>query len=136
MSNKRTIALLVIATLVVLSVIRAIIIRPKLHNRVILQEVFEQEATILIAPKKRHAKKTEYVFWKRNPFSPFKVSVRTRSVLELNGIMWDVKKPQAIINNRIVEIGDSVAGNTVVDIGEDKVILNNGLDDFELRLGR
>jgi len=48
--------------------------------------------------------------------------------------MYDKKYPQAIINGEVVGIGATVGGKRVVDIKEDRVILNDGSKDFELRL--
>ncbi len=48
--------------------------------------------------------------------------------------MWDKEKPLTIINDEIVKIGGNVSGNIVVDIRQDRVILNAGAANFELRL--
>ncbi|MEI6631760.1 MAG: hypothetical protein WCL25_04000 [bacterium] len=71
----------------------------------------------------------------RDPFSgnllaPSKIS----SALSLNGILWDKTNPLAMINDKVVHVGSKIAGNKVVDIKEDRVILNNASGDFELRL--
>ena len=63
------------------------------------------------------------------------VSVTGRRLV-LDGIAWDRKSPRAVVNDRIVAVGDEVGGSTVVEIRKDRVILNNGAADFELRLGR
>ncbi|MBM3254925.1 MAG: hypothetical protein FJZ08_01305 [Candidatus Omnitrophica bacterium] len=59
---------------------------------------------------------------------------KTSSVLSLNGILWDKTNPLAMINDEVVRVGSKIAGNKVVDIQEDRVILNNASGDFELRL--
>jgi hypothetical protein len=73
---------------------------------------------------------------KRDPFSlaPIIPSEKYSSDTHLNGIVWDKTSPMAIINDEIVKIGDSVGGKIVVDIKQDRVILNDGSKDFELRL--
>lgn len=73
---------------------------------------------------------------KRDPFSlaPIIPSEKYSSGTYLNGILWDKACPMAIINDEIVKIGDSVGGKIVVDIKQDRVILNDGVTDFELRL--
>ncbi|MCG2712720.1 MAG: hypothetical protein L6416_10435 [Candidatus Omnitrophica bacterium] len=43
--------------------------------------------------------------------------------LNLKGILWDKLVPSAIINSKVVKIGDMIFGKTVVDIEPDKVIL-------------
>lgn len=52
----------------------------------------------------------------------------------LKGIAWDPQEPTAIISGRIVRIGDEVEGHRVADIQKDKVILNDGTQDIELKL--
>jgi len=77
-----------------------------------------------------HAKDLEV---KRDPF--YEVPVESLGVsLYLSGILWDEEVPAAIINDEIVEIGDEIAGSTVIDIKEDSVILNDGSRNFELNL--
>lgn len=44
----------------------------------------------------------------------------------LNGILWDPKAPSAIINNRVVGVGEHLNGWEVVEIQKDKVILSDG----------
>ena len=43
--------------------------------------------------------------------------------LNLQGILWDKRVASAIINSKVVKIGDLIYGKTVVDIEQDKVIL-------------
>lgn len=69
---------------------------------------------------------------KRDPF--FFAPEESAPGLYLNGIAWDEQAPRAIINNEIFQVGGKVNGNTIVDIKESKVILNDGKNDFELTL--
>jgi hypothetical protein len=77
--------------------------------------------------------------WARCPFSG-KIYTEKEAAgiagLKLDGILWDKQKPIAIIAGQVVEIGGKVEGNIVVDIKEDRVILSNGSNNFELKLGR
>ena len=43
--------------------------------------------------------------------------------LELSGILYDPKSSKAIINDRIVRVGDEVEGARVISIGRDNVEL-------------
>jgi len=76
--------------------------------------------------------------WTRDPFSGRTYSANSaRKVtadLKLVGITWDKVCPMAIINNKVVEVGDSVAGNLVIQINKSSVVLNDGSRDFELKL--
>lgn len=56
--------------------------------------------------------------------------------LRLTGIVWDDKKPQALINSRVVQEGDSIGDFTVVKISSDKVTLAKGDKYFELKLAK
>ena len=52
---------------------------------------------------------------------------KTAINLKVNGILWDGKIPTAIINSKVVKIGDIIFGKTVVDIEKDKVVvMENG----------
>ncbi|MFC1806990.1 hypothetical protein ACFL0T_01290 [Candidatus Omnitrophota bacterium] len=52
----------------------------------------------------------------------------------LEGIVWDPQRPQAIINGTVVEAGDSIGQNKVLEIREDFVIINDGKESRELRV--
>lgn len=83
-------------------------------------------------------KESEELRLKRDPFSA--ASIRpvlfSPDDLELDGIAWDKEKPAAIINNEVLEIGDKINGKTVIDIREDRVILNDGTSNIELQLSK
>ena len=84
--------------------------------------------------KERHSQKTAYYTWKRDPFSLERMLDVHGAGLQLAGIMYDEKLCHALINEYVVRIGDTIEGNKVVDIQKDKVILNDGAKNFELRL--
>ena len=79
--------------------------------------------------------KTKDLVVKRDPFSVAPVaSLRAASHgLYLNGIAWDKEKPIAIINESILGVGDRVDSYIVVEIKQDRVILNDGTSDVELK---
>lgn len=65
--------------------------------------------------------------WGRDPFS-FTTSGMFDAGLEglvLNGIVWDIHEPYAIINNDVVKPGDKVGGMTVIEITETNVVLEH-----------
>lgn len=77
--------------------------------------------------------------WLRCPFSGKSFSgALTHEVinLKLTGILWDEESPQAVINNRILGIGDRIGNNEILDINQDLVILFDGNRNFELRVGQ
>ncbi len=79
--------------------------------------------------------------WKRDPFSVFgalpssgsekpalppAAGPKPPASLRLHGILWDARKPTALINGTRVEVGSSVGGWKVVEVREDRVILSDG----------
>lgn len=73
-----------------------------------------------------------------DPFEPiFQGVVKTNpKSLILEGIVSHGDGLHAVINGVVVNVGDKVGlGNVVIDIKDDYVILNNGTEYFELKLG-
>lgn len=77
-------------------------------------------------------------YGREDPFSPVfdKIDRSKQKTLMVEGIVWDKERAMVIINNQIIGVGDQVEGNTVVEIKDNSVILNDGMRDFELRLGQ
>ena len=75
---------------------------------------------------------------RRDPFSNSPLMAQARSPgdgASLSGIIWDKIKPVAVINGKIVKIGDSVDNSRIINIKQDRVVLNDGVKDYELKLG-
>jgi len=71
----------------------------------------------------------------RCPFSGKIYSGREEVVdLKLTGIVWDDKRPQALINDNVVQEGSSVGQFKVIKIYKDKVKLGSAIGDFEIKL--
>ncbi|HLD82840.1 MAG TPA: hypothetical protein VI976_02705 [Candidatus Omnitrophota bacterium] len=80
-------------------------------------------------------KPKEGLQWVRDPFSGKIYSHQGLGVdLSLSGILWDAKRPQALINDRICNIGDVINGCKVLEIQKNKVILNDGSKQIELKI--
>lgn len=94
-------------------------------------ELFRAQAV----PKRTRAK-SAYATWDRNPFVRGERGAMVVSGLNLDGIVWDEKSPYAIINDKIVEVGDRIAGKKVIEIKVDSVILSDGTREYELKLWR
>ncbi|MFH1354972.1 MAG: hypothetical protein ABIH19_02355 [Candidatus Omnitrophota bacterium] len=77
----------------------------------------------------------EVLSWGKCPFSG-KVysSVEKTSGVELSGIIWDEETPMAVINDKILLVGESIGQNTVLSIEKEKVTLSDGSKNTELRL--
>lgn len=67
---------------------------------------------------------------KKDPFSPPIISTGEKTGAEvltgvkLEGIIWDEKKPIAIINDKVVGIGDTISGAKIIEIKKDEVIFD------------
>ena len=82
------------------------------------------------------AKKIVNVPWGRDPFVPLKGDGFGRPAnLKLTAIIYNDKKPSAIVNNKIVYIGDSVDGQKVIDITKQYVILRGISGAYKLEIG-
>jgi hypothetical protein len=73
---------------------------------------------------------------KRDPFTstPIINERNMQSGFALTGILWDEVKPLAIIDGEVVKKGDKVGSKVIVDIKEDRVILSDGQEFFEVKL--
>ena len=128
--DKKKIVLTVLAVVSFLIWVRAVTVFLKGKKGVRIGETI---ATVS-AQAPRHSRKTVYQDWKRDPFSLERMLNAQGVGLELVGIMYDEKTCHALINEDVVRIGDTIEGNKVIDIQKDKVILNDGQKNFELRL--
>jgi hypothetical protein len=73
----------------------------------------------------------------RDPFNAIAVIIPSKAYphgLLLKGIAWDEKNPKAIINDVILSKGDKIGDSVIISIEPDRVILNAGAADYELRL--
>ena len=139
MQNRKIIVLIILGIAAVFSLIygitassggkRARAAKPSLVSE---PETIQPVRKLLL--KERNAAKTQYKSWNRNPFIQEKMLGPKSSKLVLNGIIWNEKNPRVLINNTILSKGDRIGTNTVVDIKQKSVILNNGAEDFEIKL--
>ncbi len=75
--------------------------------------------------------------WMRDPFSDkIYLSEKGEIDLKLSGILWDEKNPSAIISDKVVTEGDTIGKYTVLKIKEERVILNDGIKNVELIIGK
>jgi hypothetical protein len=147
MQNKKLIVLIILGIAAVFSLIYGITASPKGKDARAAKPVITHEAETIQPVKKlflkeRHAVKTKFKSWGRNPFIQGKIQeiiqekppVPESLKLTLKGIMWNAQNPKALINNAILSKGDKIGINTMVDIKQKSVILNDGAKDFEIRL--
>ncbi|MCF7908233.1 MAG: hypothetical protein K9L86_05140 [Candidatus Omnitrophica bacterium] len=80
---------------------------------------------------------TRLLALKRDPFTQNRIETKViGSGLSLGGIIWNEKDPKAVIDDRIVGLGDQVGKKTIIEITPSTVLLSDGTSQFELRLGR
>lgn len=74
--------------------------------------------------------------WIRCPFSGKIYSGREGGTIDLRltGIVWDDKRPQALINGAIVQEGDAIGNFRVLKIFKDKIKMASDGTYFEIRL--
>ncbi len=137
MQDKKLILLVALTVLAVGSFIYGIVTPSKYKRTTASVQTVSPENSVSLKNLyfgEREKKRSEYVVWSRNPFS-IKASPTSTVVssLILNGISWEEKSPRAVINNRILRVGDQVNGNKVVKIERNFVVLNDGINQFELR---
>ena len=54
------------------------------------------------------------------------ISATAPGEYSLSGILWDPRAPSAIVDNRVVNVGDQIGPWRIVEIQKDRVILSNG----------
>lgn len=141
MQNKKVIAAIVLSITAVFSLLYGAINSPKGRGKAALIPEAAQKNEVIWPVKnyssvKRSSAKTTFSSWGRNPFLLEPAAVNVFEKLVLNGILWDEKEPMAIINDEVVKIGDKAGGSTIVGITQNKVILNDGIENSELILGK
>ena len=137
--NPKLIIFIILGILSVISLIHGAVAPTKFKRRTSSESgpVAPKEAINLAEglSLKRDAARSNYSSWSRNPFTiGASIKAGTEGGGALEGIIWDKKLPLALINGRTVKIGDKVGLDTVIDIQKNKVILNDGTRDRELKL--
>jgi len=139
MQNKKLLLLIILSITAVFSLFHGIFNPSRTKRNLLTKDTGLEKAIVTekgIIFLTRRAKRSDYSYWGRNPFSISGARIMRLGALTINGILWDKKNPLAIINEEIVKVGDKVDGNTVVGIEQDRVILNDGSKDIELLLGQ
>ncbi len=73
--------------------------------------------------------------WVRDPFSGQSYAPGDGGVaLELKGVIWDERNPQALINDSIVQIGDTIGFYKIVNITPQGIVVQDGPVQKEINL--
>lgn len=82
------------------------------------------------------SKKIVNLSWGRDPFVPLTGDgLGKPGNLKLTAIIYNANKPSAIVNNKIIFVGDSVDGQKVIDITKQYVILRGISGSYKLEIG-
>jgi len=139
MQDKKVVALIVLTVLAVISLIYGVTATPKGRTKsaaVTDKQIAvtpAQDAAKNVVSTDRRARRSQFKVWKRSPFIDGQAASAV-SELTLNGIIWSKTKPKAMIGDIMVVKGDTIGGNKVIDIQPKRVILNDGIKDFELKI--
>ncbi len=89
-----------------------------------------REPTTKGSPAKSRAERAETeeeiasLVWGRDPFVLVETgAVETGAPISLGGIIWDKKRPKAMINNEIYKVGDKIGNIEIVDIKRNSVLI-------------
>jgi len=79
-------------------------------------------------------------YGREDPFDPSfdrvsKVGIKTeQGGFVLEGIVWDTDNPTAIINGKILHIGEEIGDYEVMEIKQEKVTLSDDIQTIELKV--
>ena len=89
-----------------------------------------RKPTIKGSPAKSRVERAETkeeiapLVWGRDPFVLLETdAVGTGGPISLGGIIWDKKRPKAMINNEIYKVGDKIGNIEIVDIKRNSVLI-------------
>lgn len=98
--------------------------------------LFEQKEIVTEGLYRQLERETEIVELKRDPFFSSAIASTAKAITDvrLTGILWDERAPLAMIDDTPVGIGDKVNSYIIVEIHQDRVVLTDGTQNYELRL--
>ena len=139
MQNKKLLVLIVLTIVAVITWIYGLTATPMRKRKPsiapqAIRQVERKQAGRGVIQGKGERKKSRYITLGRNPFIPKGTKAVEFRKLILNGVAWDEEGYKAVINNTVVEIGDKIGKNTIIDIRKNSVILNDGVSNFEIML--
>lgn len=136
MTDRQRWALIVLGILVALVWIRGLTVRPVRSHRAapLKSKVFEpapvnSEPTPVsrspaIPSRSEEWGDNPFLMERRLPTEPVNIGAKGQT---LAGILWDPKNPSAIVDNRLVKVGDRIGAWQVVEIRKEEVILSDGM---------
>lgn len=137
-NNAKLILVIVLGIAAVFSVMHGITASSSKRNRAAAPAVMADQNQKSVSgekvlPMKRLAARTKFKAWRRHLFMPVETTGESSAPV-LSGIFAKGNIYKAMIGDTIVMKGDKIGSNTVIDVQKNKVILNDGTKDFELKL--
>lgn len=145
--SKQKIILMVLGIVLVFVWTRALIARP-VYRRTLASVSSPRSLPMPVYVKVEPVQKPMIQEWKRDPFAsspgtqapaaesddPPAAGAVSGTGLRLQGILWDARKPAALINDEMIESGSVIAGWKVIEIHQDRVLLSDGKSTQTLHL--
>jgi len=105
-------------------------------SRPVSAAVSAANTNLIVSPSKILTQNENNTDWGRDPFSGkvYSFSHEVGADLNLTGIIFDGKSPQALINDKIAGVGAIVSGWRILEIKPNKVTLSDGTNKIELKL--
>lgn len=135
MTNRQRWVLSFLGVLVVLVWVRGLTVPPARSRRL----AASMRSAAFKSSEELKPTSTSTSEWGDNPFL-VEHRAATPPVVEdtkghsLAGILWDLKNPVAILDNRLIKVGDQLGPWEVVEIRKEEVILSDGMTTQILRV--
>ena len=141
MQNKKLMILIILGAFAVISLIYGMVTPSKKRRERLSKPVYTQDENKITATKRivstvRGVKRSNYPSWGRSPFIPLVSGNKTvvgqadwsfinpkLPGLKIEGILFDKTNPLAIINDKIVAIGDSISDCKIVSITMEEIVI-------------
>ena len=94
-------------------------------------DVSRSDVAMLLNMGQKSRAKTSYKDWDRNPF----VLGQKQDTLMVEGIFWDERNPNVMINGNILGVGGTIGEISVIEIKPNSVVLKDKKGQFELGPG-
>lgn len=127
-----TIVLAIVFLVFLISTLKKVSKKPKavpvVERKITLTK--HQKLTTKGPPAKSRAERVEAeeeitsLVWGRDPFVLLETgAMETGAPISLGGIIWDKRRPKAMINNEIYKVGDKIGNIEIVDIKRNSVLI-------------
>jgi len=87
-------------------------------------------------PVKKPPERRTPQLWKPRPTKPAPRAITKAPSLKITGIVWNSDRPQAIINDQVIDIGDKVQNATIKEITKTEIKVEYGGKEFSILYGR